>query len=83
MWIAFVKKSVIMEFMKVILSDRRIAMRIYDLIAKKRDGGTPHPGRAGGHCQRLCQRGGGRLPDGRLDDGGLPARHEPTKKQPS
>ena len=26
--------------MKVILSDRRIAMRIYDLIAKKRDGGT-------------------------------------------
>ena len=50
-------------------------MRIYDLIAKSAMA-VPTPGRVGSHCQRLCQWGSGRLPDGCLDDGGLPARHD-------
>ena len=51
-------------------------MRIYDIIAKKRDGGTHTRAELETLINGYVAGGRARLPDGRLDDGGLSARDD-------
>ena len=51
-------------------------MRIYDLIAKKRDGGTHTREELEAIVNGFVSGGSGRLSDGCMDDGGVSARHD-------